>query len=35
MMALTRTKMLAASGYTADIQKRQKTRWGDIVVDGS
>ncbi len=35
MMALTRSKMLAGSGYTPIFKKRQKNRWGDIVVEGS
>ena len=35
MMALTRSKMLAGSGYTADIKNGKKNRWGDILVEGS
>ena len=34
-MALTRSKMLAGSGYTADIKNGKKNRWGDILVEGS
>ena len=35
MMALTRSEMLAGSGYTADIKNGKKNRWGDILVEGS